>query len=173
MATIRLAVASDLHYKLSTGSAEPARPATAVTGIAGDPMHALLEMIKRENRGGTRLTADYLLCPGDIADRASPPGFDRGWYQLKELRAALGAAHLLAATGNHEVDSRPDKLADIPGNSEHAIDPLATIQKHTDYPCSCMTEEQRWIYWGRGYYLVEEPNAIFLVVNSSHSSDHS
>lgn len=170
-ARLRLAVLSDLHYDQST-DAQHFRPSTARNGVAGDPMEALLELAKRAPPNGeieSKLTADYLLCAGDITNKANANGFTEGWKKLKELQAALGATHLLATTGNHEVSSRAGDKDNQGGNSEQALDPLATIQQHKDYPCTAFSDDNmRWVYWGRGYQIVEEPNALFLLINSSH-----
>ncbi|SUA88979.1 metallophosphoesterase family protein [Pandoraea pulmonicola] len=167
---LRLAVLSDLHYDRVTDT-DPCRPITARNGVAGDPMHGLLQLVKQSSSGSPAelLSADYLLCAGDITNRASPDGFDEGWRQLKELQAALGAKHLLAVTGNHEVNSRASERDNQAGNSEQALDPLSVIQKQVDYPSTAFTNDgDRWIYWGRGYQIVEQPNALFLLINSSH-----
>lgn len=168
MTTIRLAIASDLHYVEPTG-ANPSRPATAKAGAAGDPMHALLELVKQDaSCSGRKLAADYLVCPGDVTNQASAVGFEAGWTQLKSLKDALGAQHLLATTGNHEVHSRASDKDNQVGLSTQSLDPLAVIQRHPDYPCTCLTNDERWVYWGRGYQIVEQPNILFLIINTSH-----
>jgi hypothetical protein len=136
-----------------------------------DPMHALQKLIAQESQGPPKqrqFKADYLLCPGDITNQASELGFDRGWGQLKALKAALGARELLATTGNHEVHSRAAPRDDIPGMSTQALDPLAMMQRHGDYPCTCFSGEDRWVYWGRGYKLIELDHVLLIVINSSH-----
>lgn len=168
MKTIRLAIASDLHYVEPTG-VNPSRPATAKAGATGDPMQALLELVKQQaNVADRQLAAEYLICPGDVTNQASAIGFDAGWSQLKSLKDALGAQHLLATTGNHEVHSRSSDKDNQVGLSTHSLDPLAVIQRHPDYPCTCLTNEERWVYWGRGYQIVEQPSVLFLVINTSH-----
>lgn len=168
MTSIRLAIASDLHYVEPTG-ANPPRPATAKAGAAGDPMHALLELVKQEaNCANRQFAADYLVCPGDVTNQASAAGFETGWTQLKSLRDALGARDLLATTGNHEVHSRASEQDNLVGLSTQSLDPLAVIQRHPDYPCTCLTNDERWVYWGRGYQIVERANILFLIINTSH-----
>lgn len=170
-ARLRLAVLSDLHYDQSV-DAQHYRPSTARNGLAGDPMEALLELVKRSTPSSgveAKLAADYLLCAGDITNKANAGGFSQGWQKLKELQSALGATHLLATTGNHEVSSRAGDKDNQTGNSEQALDPLAAIQQHPDYPCTAFADDtMRWVYWGRGYQIVEEPHALFLLINSSH-----
>ncbi|MGF6998828.1 metallophosphoesterase family protein [Paraburkholderia sp. GAS32] len=164
---IRVAVLSDLHYDRPLGT-QPSRPSIARNGPAGDPMQALLNKIA-QSQGDTQLRADYLLCGGDITNKANPEGFLEGWRKLKELQNALGARHLLAVTGNHEVNSRAGEKDDEAGNSERALDPLAVIQRHADYPSTTFADgDQRWVYWGRGFLFIEEQDILFLLVNSSH-----
>lgn len=169
MTSIRLAIASDLHYTEPSGTT-PSRPATAKSGTAGDPMHALLALVTQDaTAGATRqFEADYLVCPGDVTNQASAAGFDAGWTQLKTLKTALGAQHLLATTGNHEVHSRATERDNQIGISTQSLDPLAAIQRHPDYPCTCLSNDERWVYWGRGYQIVEQANILFLIINSSH-----
>jgi len=169
MTSIRLAIASDLHY------VDPPRdgvslPAAANSNPAGDPMQGLLTRIRKDSASGAthEFEADYLVCPGDVTNQASATGFETGWGKLKELQAALGARHLIATTGNHEVHSRAGEKDNVIGLSTQVLDPLAAIQRHADYPCTCLEDEARWVYWGRGYQIVEEPNILFLVINSSH-----
>jgi predicted MPP superfamily phosphohydrolase len=173
MPKIRLAVASDLHYA-APATGQPSRPATAANGEAGDPMHALLRLIEHEKAAhdtSHALQADYLLCPGDITSRASKEGFDTGWSRLKDLRQALGAAELIATTGNHEVHSRADDEDHIPGVSTRAFDPWSVMQSHSDYPCTSFSDDDRWVYWGRGYRIAERDAILFVVINSSHFHD--
>jgi hypothetical protein len=133
-------------------------------------MHALLALVNQEAAAGTarQFEADYLICPGDVTNQASAAGFEAGWEQLKALKTALGAQHLLATTGNHEVHSRATEKDDLIGLSTQSLDPLAVIQRHPDYPCTCLSDADRWVYWGRGYQIVEQPNILFLIINSSH-----
>jgi predicted MPP superfamily phosphohydrolase len=174
MKTIRLAIISDLHYRKHEGGdgSNPCRPATATNGVMADPMSGLLRLLEEDSYSLKRedgTVADYLLCPGDISDKAAPDAFDEGWNKLKELQLALAAKHLISATGNHEVYSRPDDQFDIPGNVEKSVDPLSTLQKHLDYPSTMLTgNDRRWVYWGRGYEFIEAPDAQFLLINSSH-----
>lgn len=168
MTSIRLAIASDLHY-IEPSNGGVSLPAVANSNPANDPMQGLLARITKDKSSGTHeFVADYLICPGDVTNQASAAGFEAGWTQLKTLQAALGARHLLATTGNHEVHSRADKKDDVVGLSIQTLDPLAAIHRHADYPCTCLDDSGRWVYWGRGYQIVEEQNILFLIINSSH-----
>lgn len=168
MASIRLAIASDLHYETPSEDGL-SLPAAANSNLANDPMRGLLDRIEKDSVSVTRdFEADYLICPGDVTNQACAAGFEKGWARLKELKTALGARHLIATTGNHEVHSRADKRDDIVGLGVRVLDPLAVMQRHPDYPSTCLDDRGRWIYWGRGYQIVEEEGILFAIINSSH-----
>jgi predicted MPP superfamily phosphohydrolase len=160
---VRIAVISDLHY-LNYGQ-EGSRPAVAQQGTYSDPMEGLLCLLQEQ---ASPVRADYLLCPGDITDRANSEAFTQGWERLKQLQLALRASHLIATTGNHEVDSRAGDQHDRPGSVEVEADPLKMLQGLRDYPSTAIDGDRRWVYWGRGYEFIEGDGVLFLVINSSH-----
>lgn len=163
-AGIRLAVVSDLHFR-ELGGGKGCLPAVATAGTGYDPVSKFLDLIKQ--RG---LSAHYVLCPGDITDKASPAAFHEGWRRLREIKEALGARHLIASTGNHEVDSRVlDPIHDRHGNSELELDPVGLLQAVDDYPSSLWNgPDRKWVYWGRGYEFIRDGSMLFLLINSSH-----
>lgn len=169
--TIRIAVISDLHYRTHQ-SGLACRPSVSDQGQHDDPMVMLIDHLRSESRAlvnSDGRIADYLLCPGDIADKASEPAFDEGWSKLKALQQTLSAKHLITSTGNHEIDSRASRESDTPGNVEIELDPLKALQKHSDYPSTAFVQsDRRWIYWGRGYEFIDEEDILFLLINSSH-----
>ena len=161
---LKIVVISDLHYRMHPN--REVRPAATSRGAGDyDPVEAFVEMLRRDE-----VSADYVVCPGDITDRASPDGLKFGWERLKEIKALVGARHLIAATGNHEVCSRDDDpVHERAGNVEAAVDPLAMLQSLSDYPSSHWNGADRsWVYWGRGYEFIEDGSVLFLLINSSH-----
>jgi 3',5'-cyclic AMP phosphodiesterase CpdA len=101
---VTLAVASDLHAFESAAGSD--RPSTICCNEPDDepfrhPVAGLKHLIATNN-----LTADVVLCPGDLAHKASLPGLKYGWRVVDELRSALGATVLAGTCGNHDVDSR-------------------------------------------------------------------
>ncbi len=169
--TLRFAIVSDLHYRMDRAR-DRYRPATGEGGDAYDPLVGLLKYLEQHraelsDRNGR--IADYLLCPGDICDKADGGAFDEGWKQLKELQNVLRAPNLIASTGNHEVRSRvSDADQTKAGNAVVAIDPLENVQRNADYPSALLNGQQRWIYWGRGYEIILQDDLLVLLVNSSH-----
>ena len=160
-ATLRVAVLSDLHYtRVERGSCLP--QAAAAGGL--DLMEELIKKFEREQQS----SADLLVCPGDITDRANPQAFAAGWTQINRLGKALRAQRLVAATGNHEVQSRSSGSPVAAGNAEHAIDPLEFLVNEPGYPTTFSTPHQKWVYWGRGYEILLDDNSIVVLVNSCH-----
>ncbi|MFL9964295.1 metallophosphoesterase [Paraburkholderia sediminicola] len=160
-ATLRVAVLSDLHYtQVEKGSCLP--QAAAAGGL--DLMEELIKKFEREQQP----SADLLVCPGDITDRANPQAFVAGWHQIKRLGQALGVRRLVATTGNHEVQSRSDDEPVAAGNAEHAIDPLEFLVNEPGYPATFPETHQKWVYWGRGYEILLDDDSIIVLVNSCH-----
>ncbi len=161
---VKLVVISDLHYRKHAN--DEVRPAAASRGGGGfDPVAAFAEMLEKDN-----VKADYLICPGDITDRASRDGLKSGWEKLNQIKNIVGARHLIVATGNHEVCSRVmDDAHDRAGNAEASVDPLGMLQEIPQYPSSIWNgQDRKWVYWGRGYEFISDGDILFLLINSSH-----
>ncbi|TDY15741.1 calcineurin-like phosphoesterase family protein [Paraburkholderia sp. BL6665CI2N2] len=158
-AMLRVAVLSDLHY---TQVKDQCLPQAASAGGL-DPMEELIKRFQPENP-----SADILVCPGDITDRANPVAFAAGWRQLNRLGTALGVKRSLAATGNHEVQSRLKGDPVAPGNAEHAIDPVECLVNTPGYPTDFPLPHQKWVYWGRGYEILCDETSVVVIVNSCH-----
>lgn len=158
---LRIAVITDLHYVDDCmDKSNGFRPECSV-GQYANPMEKLIEKIEKDN-----ISADYLLCPGDITNKADYGAFNAGWESLRRLKSSLKAEHLIASTGNHEVDSRQvdGRIA-----TEETIDPVGELQKISDYPANFEKDpEKRWVYWGRGYQIFETANACVVILNSCH-----
>lgn len=159
-AMLRVAVLSDLHY--TQVNKEVCLPQAASAGGL-DSMEELIKRFRPENP-----SADLLVCPGDITDRANPVAFATGWKQLNRLGTALGVKRSVAATGNHEVQSRLKGDPVAPGNAEHAIDPVEFLVNTPGYPTAFPLPHQKWVYWGRGYEILRDDESIIVIVNSCH-----
>jgi hypothetical protein len=162
---IRIAIATDLHYiadhtgKISTQ--------VCIQGSKIDPMVSLIDYLS--NPGPlSEPSADILICPGDITTRACIKSFNHGWNDLKNLKTALNADHLIAATGNHEISSRTKEDHAIPGNAEIAIAPFEHLLTTSDYPAKFNNPEQKWVYWGRGYESLYGDDWVIVTINTCH-----
>lgn len=153
---IRAAVVADIHaYDGNARSNE--RPShydtTAPPAEAAHPLRELCRTVKRSG-----VTADVLLCCGDMGDRADPTGARQCWSELDNLRAALGATRLIGTAGNHDVDSR---------HSYNAYDPRSTLQYQLEpaFPVSDRDYGDR--YWSRHFIAIEEDEYRIVVLNSA------
>lgn len=163
--SIRIAIATDLHYLQDEDGG--VFPQVCISGSKIDPMSELLKTLGSSSCP-IGVSADILLCPGDITTRACISSFQKGWDDLKRLKDALGASHLIAATGNHEVSSRSNGDHDLAGNAEAAIKPFEHLISAEDYPTVFPSKDQKWIYWGRGFEAVSGDDWVVVIVNSCH-----
>jgi Icc-related predicted phosphoesterase len=161
---LRLAVITDLHYTIDTTSPGSAVRIQSAANTGLDPMDALISFV-----ADNKVEADILVCGGDITNRANQTAFTTGWNKLKQLRSSLNAKELISTTGNHEVLSRPPDEPHLPGDSIHTHDPIGWLQEIDDYPAAFGGDtDRRWIYWGRGYEIVDADLATIVVLNSCH-----
>ncbi len=154
--TLRIAVVSDLH--VFNGSSEDIKsPSTIGTADTQDaperhPLRGLAYIIERD-----KLSADLLICPGDLSDKADPAAQIFAWKKLSELKDQLGAKHLLATAGNHDLDSRKQ-------HDDH--DPKGNLQSLTPmFPG--VDEALCDRFWSRNFVVVELEDARIVLLNSS------
>lgn len=120
--------------------------------MTDSPFDALTALISRE-----KLRADFLLCPGDIGDKADPNGIAHAWLRLQDIAKLLGNATYVASTGNHDVDSR---------SLFHEYDPTEALKRLTPpYPVSNQIEVDR--YWSRYFCISENAHCRIVSINSS------
>jgi len=103
---LRVAVISDIHAhsrsRLDENQAEPSyMEISAPEQSAVNPFAAVEALVHSEG-----LSADVLVCAGDMGDKATPEAVQYAWKRIRRLQAELGAPILLAASGNHDLDSR-------------------------------------------------------------------
>src|SRR5947207_1324879 len=91
---LRILVLSDLHaYTPSNEITQP--PSFLLNSVAHahefpNPLACISELLSLE-----QLEVDWILCPGDIADKADPNAQAFAWAQLDNLRHQVGAKLLL------------------------------------------------------------------------------
>lgn len=98
-------ILSDLH---AIDGATDAAPRTSYFDIslpdwdeANNPIAALNTLINKR-----KIKADFLICCGDIGDKACPTALTRAWEALQKIKVLLGAKQIITTVGNHDVDSR-------------------------------------------------------------------
>jgi predicted MPP superfamily phosphohydrolase len=153
--TLRVAVVSDLHAYATLEQGEVA-PSNLCTVAPEDqptqhPIMALLELIDK-----APLTADLLVCCGDMGDKAKRAGIRYVWEKLQIIKKRLKAKHLYVTSGNHDVDSRHVDDYDAKGYLQSLV---------PQYPFT--KDEITDRYWARNYVILTEPKYRMVVLNSS------
>jgi len=154
-AELNVLVISDIHAidedplddkSVSYFSTRPTRHATI------NPFMAIPDILAKNE-----LRVDWILCPGDLADRAVPACQAAAWEQLSALKSKLGARELIGTVGNHDVDSRLSYTEfDVKGSLQ-SLDPA--------FPG--LDEQRSDFFWSRNFVVVERPSVLLLVLNSS------
>lgn len=117
------------------------------------PIEALKLLIEK-----SEVSADLILCPGDITDQSDDQGYISGFNFLKEVKESLNAKSLVCTIGNHDVDSRGlfvTKFDDIPKN-------LANTFPFED----AALQDQ---FWAKNYCVYKKNNYAVIVFNSSYT----
>ncbi len=149
-----VAVVSDLHAYAEAAGHDP-KPSFLSTTPPNDqlqnPMKGLERLIAQNG-----LSANLLLCGGDLAHAADPAGVAFAWDRLQELKQELGAGQIIATAGNHDVDSRPAQSKfDAKGRLQE-LEPL--------FPIEPLTRNDQ--YWSRHFALAEQGPCRVLTLNS-------
>ena len=154
---LRIAVLSDLHF----GSTEKGRDHTYM--IVGDsvvprqhPYQDLRTLIRE--RG---LRADVVVCPGDITLQADGVGLEHAWQALNQLTDDLGANHLLATTGNHDISSRVSERSESNPEIWERLKQLTPM-----YPYPQGSRVQHLEYWAEHFFVAHINGVRFFVLNS-------
>lgn len=153
---LRIAVLSDLHaFKRGKDPKvqDQSRLCTSdpETNPGQHPFAGLRELIDKEN-----LTAELVLCAGDMADRADPDGVRYVWERLHQFGDQLGSSLVTATAGNHDIDSRELTRAD---------DPKEILQELTPtFPLKDVTLANE--YWSRHVTIFNESRFRLVLLNS-------
>jgi len=117
-----------------------------------DPFHHLERLVAAE-----KLSADLLLCAGDMADRGCRAGLRHVWGALHRLAAHLGDARLLTVPGNHDLDSRFEGSGFDPKGALLGLQPRLPIgdERLDDH------------FWARNFAVVAENAYRVLLLNSA------
>lgn len=152
MAKLRVAVITDIHcHSLPVLSTKATSwVSSQITNSSEEPFDLLISKLQGN------VTADILVCGGDMADKADPAGHSYVWPKLMALKSALKASHLIATIGNHDIDSRLQKSS---------FDPKDSIQSLTP-PLPLETRQAALEYWTENFAVLEEDDYRFVVVNT-------
>jgi hypothetical protein len=146
---LRLATLSDIHAgdQETTWTHVRSEPPAARRGE--HPLNDLLTFIQTE-----QIRADYLVVPGDIANKADAVGLTYGWRKVRQI-ADLLSARLVAAPGNHDVITHTET-----GDPRRLLKMLLP-----SFPTGKATADAD--FWEHGWTMLEEDNHRILIVDST------
>lgn len=155
---VSLAIISDLHCTSSDVDKKKTYLHTSRLRepYQNHPVQAFHNLIKDK-----QLRADFVICPGDVADKVSLTGFNFGWTLLKELRAGLDATSIIASVGNHDVDSRRNLGFSTHNHVAKLID--------GEYPNPISTANDQ--FWSKHFCVFKCENLLILNFNSAFSHE--
>lgn len=151
-----VAIVSDLHAyaKLPEKQNKPSHLSLASTEQTPEN-HPIVGLLQTIDDGS--ISADLLLCAGDLAHQACPESIRYAWDAVGQIQRALGAAATIGTAGNHDLDSR--FLYTSP-------DPQQTLKNLIpEFPCTDPNKANQ--YWARDYTIVTASPAVVISLNSS------
>ncbi|NTW87983.1 MAG: metallophosphoesterase [Desulfobulbaceae bacterium] len=152
---IKIAVISDLHaFSSPVSGRTPSYLDMSNTdrNKMNDPILGLNHLIEENH-----LKVDILLCAGDIGDKATPAATKFGWENIRSLQTYLGASHLIATAGNHDVDSRYE---------HNDFDAKGMLQSlNPSFPCIDLDTCDK--YWSRNYAIITNNDWRIVTLNSA------
>jgi hypothetical protein len=125
---------------------------TAETDPGKNPIAGLHKLFLEEE-----IRAEILLCPGDIGHQAQQIALQHAWSALHNLKKSLAVDHLIATTGNHDLDSR------YLTNEYDALEYLKNLSPPFPFP----TEEMNDKFWSQHFAILEGDSYRVVVLNSS------
>ena len=157
---LTICIISDLHCKHG-GNQDLHQLQTFLTTdldllpVNRHPVEALKKRITEDS-----ITADILLCPGDITDRIDKSGLFAGWRYLNDIKSHLKAKQLFATCGNHDVDSR---------KSHPNPTPFSIVQQLESQGYPTDNKPYNLKYWAKGYCVIELESSYILNFNSCYT----
>jgi hypothetical protein len=149
MRTIQLAVVSDIH----AGDEQSAHTYVQVEPPRAKrnrhPLSDLRHLIAEKD-----IRSDYLIAPGDIANKADAKGVAYAWRQLNAIATQL-EARLISTPGNHDVVTH-----------DAASDPRAMLKSLLpSFPTGDDTVDAA--FWDKGWTAIENADHRILVIDST------
>jgi hypothetical protein len=153
---LTIALLSDIHaHILAPDDAKaPSYLATSLptTDHVRNPVAGLRKLISDAD-----LTANVLICGGDLGDKANPNAQMFVWDQLRTLKGDLHAKAVISAAGNHDLDSRYKYNDHDAKGTLQALDPM--------FPGLEVAQCDR--FWSRNFVVVDHEQWRLLVLNSA------
>ena len=157
--TFKVAVVSDIHAYSNrpAGSSAPShlKVNDVTKPVTQHPLLALHALIQEQT-----ISADYLICPGDLCDKADTPAAQYAWTELEKLANMLNVRRYFSVTGNHDLDSRYLTQCTIdPKDALRAMQPA--------YPIPGVgSETANTSYWLDHFAVLTDDNVRALLINT-------
>jgi len=155
---IKIAVLTDLHaYAETPTSGKPSWLCTTAdqNNPKINPFAGAQSLVKGGKWGP--LSADVVICCGDLGDKAHPDAQQYAWREVHALATCLGAGIVIGTAGNHDVDSRYEH------NDYDAKGQLLSLR-----PRFPIDDETKWLeYWAKNYTTLDVGLVRFLALNSA------
>src|ERR1022692_1873708 len=149
-----LLVISDLHAHSGDPSGGDAPSNYSTNNLYGAPtINPMVDIATLVKDAG--LSVDWIVCPGDLGDKADPNAQNAAWAQLEKIRIAVGADLLLGTAGNHDIDSR---------RTLPEFDPKSALQLlHPKFPTNVFCFEagdgvHSDRFWSRNFVVMPFPD---------------
>lgn len=125
-----------------------------------NPLAGVVDLVKQAG-----LSVDWVVCPGDLGDKADPTSQKIAWEGLESIRSGLNANLLIGTTGNHDVDSRRALPEFDPKSSLQQLNPMFPIRLQCYAPSDGVYSDR---FWSRNFVLVpfDEFDCTLLILNS-------
>lgn len=147
---LTVAIVSDLHAYDTCDEKKPSFYCIQ-DDIADTPVGALFRLIEEES-----LSADVLLCGGDLGDKAHPAAIRAAWTRVHEIGAKLKVEMVAGTVGNHDIDSRYQ-------HNDH--DPKGHLQQlNPAFPLPSEDSNDR--FWSRNYEILVSDVYRLVVLNT-------
>ncbi|NKB38347.1 MAG: hypothetical protein GKR93_14485 [Gammaproteobacteria bacterium] len=152
---LKILVISDLHaHSLSPRDKESPSllSSMAEEEPTKNPFTGFISLVNEKE-----ISADILLCAGDICDKGDYAGMKYAWQKFHELGKAANTNHVYATAGNHDMDSR---YKNSNYNAQGMLQSLVTKFPLDD-------EAMFNHYWARKYVITEAENWRLVLLNSA------
>jgi hypothetical protein len=160
---MKILVISDIHA-YSKAPTKGTKPSYLKAGDTGDrsPSYLFEELL----RTGRVPEPDLVVCPGDLGHQVDQAGQAFAWEFLKRVTLLSRKKLLIAATGNHDIDSRFQSEDFDAKGLLLDLRPSYPIISDVSAPSATDDEQYELRYWARNFCLLTVGACRFVVLNS-------
>lgn len=150
---VTIAVVSDIHAAIPSADGNNSSYASTAPNKDATEKDAILSLQKLIETEG--ISTDFLVCCGDMADRANPTAMNYVWTKFHQIAEHL-KARPIATVGNHDIDSRFT-------DSDHDARGMLRNLSPT-YPLG--DDAKNYEFWSRNFVVVITEHVRLVILNS-------